>query len=353
MSLKSQTSIPRIGIVGAGWWATEHHLPSLASFDGAHLAAVADTDVDRARAAAGQFGADHSFSDAGELYASGAVDAVIVATTHSTHHALARSALDHGLHVLVEKPLALTGRDAWDLVARADERGLVLMVGYTYQFTSTAQRLRSAVAEGLLGDLYAIAAIFTSSVRQFYRGEWEPGAVVGPQPSTYSDPASGGGQGHTQVTHILGMALAVTDSRPAEVQAYMTRAGLDVDLADAISFRLIGGGVGSIASCGSISGDQPRAQLVHYLGSSGVAVQDLGSGTVSLAPNDGPVETLSLAPGESTYPTEAPARRFAEAIRGRADNPAPGPPAARTAALLESAYLSAEKGQPVAVWSPA
>ncbi len=345
---------PRIGVVGAGWWATEHHLPSIAAFDGARLVAVVDTSIDRARAAAVEFGAELVFSDADELFASGAVDAVIVATTHATHHGLARSALDHGLHVLVEKPLALTGSDAWDLVERADDQGLVLMVGYTYQFTSSAQQLRSAVADGLLGDLYTVAAIFTSSVERFYRGEWEPESAwaSGPQRETYSDPDGGGGQGHTQVTHALGMALTVTDSEPAEAQAYMTRAGLEVDLADAISFRLIGGAVGSVASCGSIRGDQPNVHMIHYLGSEGVAVQDLLTATVTLAPNDGPAEILVLSAGEPSYPADAPARRFAEAICGRPGNPAPGVPAARTAALLEAAYRSAEEGRPVGVWSP-
>lgn len=346
------SGVPRIGLIGTGWWATEHHLPSLAGFEGARLTAVADADIDRARAAATRFDIGHAFDDAEDLYASGTVDGVIIATTHATHHRLARAALDHGLHVFVEKPLALTARDAWDLVARSDDQGVHLMVGYTHLFTSTAQELRSVVASGWLGELIAVAAIFTSSVEQFYRGEGVAGETSGPQPDTYADPKAGGGQGHTQVTHALGMLLTVTAELPIEAHAYMTNGRVAVDLADAISFRFEGGAVGSVASSGSIRGEQPDAQVIHYLGSDGAAIQDLGSATVTLANGDGPRRVLSPAPDEGSYPADVPARRFAEVISGRSSNPAPAGPAARATALLESAYLSAATGKPVAVWSP-
>lgn len=343
---------PRIGVVGTGWWSTEHHLPSLAGYDGARLAAVADTDVDRARTASARFGIELAFSSAEELYASGAIDGVVVATPHTTHHPLARAALDHGLHVFVEKPLATTGSDAWDLVAVARARGLHLMAGYTYQFTSTAARLADRVKDGLLGPLIAVAAIYTSSVQAYYRGEWKPGMTVGPQPQTYADPSAGGGQGHTQVTHALGMLLAITGAHPIEAHAYMHNAGLAVDLADSISFRLDSGGVGSVASSGSITGDQPDSQVIHYLGTDGVAVQNLNDATVTLASKNGPREVLSLGHDEESYPTQAPVRRFADVIAGHATNPAPGEPAARAAAVLEAAYRSDASQGPVAVWSP-
>ncbi len=316
------------------------------------MTAVADADHERARAAARRFGAEASFGSAEELYASGAADGVIIATTHSTHSRLARAAVDRGLHVLVEKPLSLTGRDAWDLVSTARANDVRLMVGYTHQFTSTAQKLRSMVTDGWLGDLIAVAAIFTSRVEDFFRGRWMAGMSSGPNPGTYADPSQGGGQGHTQVTHVVGMILTVTGGRPSEAHAYMNHGRVKVDLADAVTFRLDGGAFGSVASSGSIRGEQPDAQVIHYIGSDGVAVQNLGDATVTLARSDGPREVLTPAPGEQTYPTHAPARRFADVIAGRADNPSPGEPGARAAALLESAYISARQGRPVPVWSP-
>ena len=64
-----------------------------------------------------------------------AVDGVVIAVPHTYHYEIARDALDAGVHVLVEKPMVLTSAHAWDLVRRAEEKGLELMVGTTFQFT--------------------------------------------------------------------------------------------------------------------------------------------------------------------------------------------------------------------------
>src|SRR5690606_6177983 len=130
---------PRIAVVGAGWWATTRHLPSLASYDGAELVAVCDTRPERARAAAERFGVPVTATDLPSALAATHIDGVVVATPHTTHYALARTALDAGVHVFVETPLTTTAAEAWELVKRAEANGLHLSVGYTYHYTRAAQ----------------------------------------------------------------------------------------------------------------------------------------------------------------------------------------------------------------------
>ena len=60
-------SAPRIGVIGTGWWASEYHIPSLLTYDGATLVAIADNDPDRLDLARKSFDVEHVFADPHEL----------------------------------------------------------------------------------------------------------------------------------------------------------------------------------------------------------------------------------------------------------------------------------------------
>lgn len=361
---------PRIGVVGTGWWATQFHIPSLQTYEGAELAALADPNPDALRRAAEAYDVSTTFADPKELYASGLVDGVVIAVPHAYHYEQARAALDNGLHVLVEKPMTLRSEHAYDLTQRAEAAGLRLMVGLTYQHTRAVQRLRAAFQNGEIGDLMLVSGLYSSMVEEYYRGRPDnyrsvfEFPVTGPDQSTYSDPAiSGGGQGQTQVTHAMGMVLYVTGKRVASVSAVMSNQGLAVDLVDAMSFTFAGGGIGTMAASGSIRPGQQSQQEFRYYGTEGFIVQDLLQGALSIHRNDGSVEefdpeagtALGAALGSADlYPADAPARAFADLIADpHADNFSPPGPAADTVAFLEAAYASAsDGGKLVVVASP-
>jgi predicted dehydrogenase len=84
------------------------------------------------------------------------VDALVIATPPRSHAPLALRALDEGKHVLVEKPLATEAKAGRRLVDRAEENGLVLMCGHTFEFNAAVWWLRDAVASEELGDLYYV-----------------------------------------------------------------------------------------------------------------------------------------------------------------------------------------------------
>ncbi len=92
---------PRIAVVGTGWWSANHHVPSLASYDGADLVALCDPQRDRAEQLAAEHGVPTVVADLDELLEL-RPDGVVIATPHVTHHELAARALDAGVHVLVE-----------------------------------------------------------------------------------------------------------------------------------------------------------------------------------------------------------------------------------------------------------
>jgi predicted dehydrogenase len=349
---------PRIGVIGTGWWAVEHHLPSLAAYPGARLTAIAEPNGAKAEAVADRFGVRWVFETADELIGSGLVDGVVVATPHASHYPIARAALDAGLHVLVEKPMALTAADAWDLVARADACRRHLMVGYTVQFTPAAARLKQAIETGELGSLHCVSGVFASVVERFLAGSPDDYAdafgysMWGPDPATYGDPANaGGGQATTQLTHLIGLIFAVTGLAVRRLTAFMYDGGRPVDLADAVSFDCVGGAVGTVAANGTLTPGQPIQQFCNFFGDRGSARIELDSGRLGIWRRDGSEEHVVPDGGEAGYPAARPVRVFAELIAGRAANPAPARPAARAVEFVEASYRSAASGRPVCIRS--
>jgi predicted dehydrogenase len=344
----------RVGVIGAGWWATQFHLPSLCEYEHADVVALVDPDQGRLDAAARRFEIERTFSDHGSLLDKRLVDAVVVAVPHAYHYEIARDAIDAGMHVLVEKPMVLQSREAADLIARSRAIRCHVVVGYTYQFTRHARRAREIVQSGRIGEIQLVSGLFASSVEAFFRGAPEEyaesidAAVTGPAARTYSDPSLvGGGQGQTQVTHGMGMVFWVTGRRAVEVTAHMSSCGLAVDLVDAIAYRFDNGAVGTMASTGALKPGQPKQQEFRYYGSEGFLLQELIQGKLAVHYADGAIEEISDMSESETYPAHLPARALIDLVLGRGANPAPPEPAAATVAFLEAAYRSAEQGGPV------
>lgn len=120
----------RVGIVGAGHLG-RIHARLLAGLENAQLVAVADPALEACRQAATENGAE-ALSNFRELV--GRVDAVILATPTTLHHAIGMELLRHGVHLLVEKPLAATTAQAEELVWSAGWHGAVLQVGHVERF---------------------------------------------------------------------------------------------------------------------------------------------------------------------------------------------------------------------------
>lgn len=342
----------RVGVIGAGWWATEVHIPAVAAHPDASVTAIADLDVSRLQTAADAFSIPARFASPDELVNSGLVDAVVVATSHASHYGIAAAVLEAGLHVLVEKPMTLRAHDAWDLVAAADRRGLHLVVGYTHQFTKHAAFVREALGSGAIGELRLVSGLQASMVESFYLGRAEdyrssvPFSVAAPRADTYADATvAGGGQGQTQLTHAVGMMLWVTGERVSSVSAQLEGFGLPLDLVDAVTFRLESGIVGTMASTGTVSPGQPPHLALHYFGTNGYIVHDIGAGTIAIRGEGLGDAPAPLAPNER-HPTAAPVRCLIDLVTGAvmADaNAAPGEAGARAVELIEAAYASAAR----------
>ena len=140
-----------IAVVGCGYWGSKH-VRVLHSIDAVGQVVLVDACEPRLRNIARTYPNAVRFASLEDALPH--VDAVIVATPPTTHVPLALMALDAGKHVLVEKPLAPTAREARTLIASAARSGTVLMVGHTFEYNPAVWKLRELVQNRVLGDVY-------------------------------------------------------------------------------------------------------------------------------------------------------------------------------------------------------
>jgi predicted dehydrogenase len=220
----------RIGVIGAGWIAAEH-VATLGRLDGAEVVAVCDLDEARARELGGGAAA---YTDWRELVERESPEAVFVCTPPLVHREVTVEALDRGIDVYLEKPIARGLDDARAIVEAAARSDAVCAVGYQWRGVEVLDDLREALGGQELGLLIGIATGPTKSRPWFL------------------DRAQGGGNLLERASHGIDLARAVG----GEVVAVQAAAGAiplaqsagergDIEDAAAIVLRFESGAVGS------------------------------------------------------------------------------------------------------------
>jgi predicted dehydrogenase len=201
----------RLGIVGTGAIAQLAHLPVLSKLKGAELVAVCDNDGVKARALADRFGIPDVFTDIDELLEFDELDAVVIATPNHLHEPHTLAALSRGVHVLCERPLALTPKGIERIITASQRSEKKVVVGNNHRFRSDVQALASFLRGGELGKLTGVRA-----------GAYHPPASVAGW--RRNRPEAGGGafleHGFTQLDLALWLAEFPD---PVRVSAYMDR----------------------------------------------------------------------------------------------------------------------------------
>ena len=146
----------RFAIIGWGYWGPKI-ARNIMALPHASLRIVADMDTHRLASLSSAFPEIQATTHVEDIWDSH-VDAVIIATPVHTHFTLAKAALLHGKHVLVEKPLTTNVAQAEELIALATKQQLVLAVGHTFLYNPAVQQLRKMILDGDLGKIYCVEA---------------------------------------------------------------------------------------------------------------------------------------------------------------------------------------------------
>lgn len=141
-----------VGIIGLGYWGP-NWLRNFAVTPGWRLVWGSDLSAERIAKLSRQYPAVRFTKHAEDLFADPSLDVVVIATPTSSHYALAKAALEAGKHVLVEKPMTETAKEAESLVTLARRKKRFLFVDHTFAFTEAVRKIEGIVRANVLGEL--------------------------------------------------------------------------------------------------------------------------------------------------------------------------------------------------------
>ncbi|CAA9296471.1 MAG: Myo-inositol 2-dehydrogenase [uncultured Chloroflexi bacterium] len=151
----------RFGIIGSGGIARGAHIPQLLSHGKAEIAWCADVSEATAKDAAARAGTADCGTDYVALLRERPVDAVTIGTPHNAHHAAVMAALEAGVHVCCEKPLAMNVAEAQEMAELARAKGVITFVPFSYWFVPAARLLKELIDQGHLGEILHVTGYYS------------------------------------------------------------------------------------------------------------------------------------------------------------------------------------------------
>ena len=158
----------RIGLMGCGVVADYGHSHAIAQTEGLTLAALYDPNPEALARLAARYPAAQAFTDVEAFYRCG-LDAVSITSPAPVHRENLRGAAQHGLHVLCEKPLGMNEEEIAEMIALADQAGILFATALCYRFSPVAQKIKQMVDERWIGDIRAMRLIYLWDLH----GKWE------------------------------------------------------------------------------------------------------------------------------------------------------------------------------------
>jgi predicted dehydrogenase len=315
----------RVGVIGAGAAAEGIHLPALARTSGVETVAIVDPSADRLEHVANRFGVPGRYRDHRDAMAH--IDAAIVGIPHQYHAPVTVDLLKAGVHVLVEKPMALSTAECDDMIRASEDSGARLAVGLLRRFAPTLRYTKDALDSGLLGTIRS----FDVREGMVFRWPVKSAAMFSPRC---------GGVLADIGTHVVDLLLwwfgdvagfQYWDDAAGGVEA---DAVMHVEMAGGITGRVELSRTRDLRNSCVIRGDRGTLEVGTKTDS-----------TVTLTPIHG---TSSLS-GRAVLPNQQPPGSlsdlfawqmadFARAVQTHSSPAVPGSEARRSVAILESCY---------------
>ncbi|HYZ74959.1 MAG TPA: Gfo/Idh/MocA family oxidoreductase [Chthoniobacterales bacterium] len=174
MSLQNDSREPpderkvRYAVVGAGWISQEDFMPGVEHTGNSVMTALVTGDRTKAKALAKRYAISrlYDYDDYEKMLESGEVDAVYLAVPNSMHRDYAVAALNAGIHVLCEKPMARTEEECREMIEAADREGAKLMIAYRLHFDEASVEAIEMVRSGMIGDPRFFSSVFAQQLSE-------------------------------------------------------------------------------------------------------------------------------------------------------------------------------------------
>jgi predicted dehydrogenase len=320
-----------LALVGCGGMAQSYHAPKLQQIDECRVVAVVDPAASARQIVREKFfpGAA-AFASLDELLEKRSIhlDGVVLVTPHADHYPQAKAALEHGLHVLVEKPMVVNSDHALDLWRTVNRTGKLLEITAQAPYSAAYQFLARERDAARLGQIQLMHGWIAQGWKAATTGKWRQIPSV-----------SGGGMVYDTGAHLLNGILWLLNELPSDVYCAMGNAQTAVDINGVATFRFASGAMASIA----IGGNCPSwgAQLVMQTDRFR-AEADAHGGKLELLHDGKPVPIEP--PADDRPAAFTPHRNFIDALLGRAPLICPVRYGVMLSALMDAMYESARTG---------
>jgi predicted dehydrogenase len=189
----------QVAIIGCGAMG-DIHARCLARIDGVRVRAFCDADEARAATLRTEFNADYATHDPERVLRDSSVDAVYICTHHDTHSALAIRAAEEKKHVMMEKPLALTLQECYNVGNAVEKHGVKFMTGFKMRYYPSVALAREFIPSPIV------------TTAQMMDGRW-------PEDFWANDPVKGGGNVLSQGCHTMDLVCHLNGSEPVRIYA--------------------------------------------------------------------------------------------------------------------------------------
>jgi predicted dehydrogenase len=196
------SKVIRVGLLAYGAIGDQHN-SAVNATEGLLLTAVADTNPDRLAAAKSVSPEVITFTDSGALLDSGLIDLVVISTPPNSHYSWAKESLSRGLHVILEKPMALTIEQCDELIELAAAKKLLLVVYQNRRYDADFLTMKELIDDGAIGEVF--------SYESFVGGYSKPCSYW------HSDVSVSGGAIFDWGSHFIDQILAIIPGEVASV----------------------------------------------------------------------------------------------------------------------------------------
>ena len=325
----------RIGFIGAGG-ISHGHWERLHATGKAEVVALNDpspASLKRFYArCAGSEGLP-TYKDYRDMIKKEQLDAVAILSPHYVHFDQAYTCLSKGLHVLTEKPMVCTIKDAKAVIKKAQEAKRVYMISYQRHFEPCFRYMREQIIKGAIGEVQFVQAIQCQEWLRATKGTWRQKIKE-----------SCGGQLNDSGSHLVDIVMWVTGMKVSEVAAYSVNFGGEVDINSTLAMKFENGALGSM----SIIGNAPTWYEDHSIvgGKGAFYLRQTDSGD-NLIQQDAVGHRVKI--NLPKY-TKSPDSNFLDCILGKDVPQTPPECGLRTIEVTEAAWKSAAAGgKPVKV----
>lgn len=222
-------------VIGAGGIADRRTIPAILADRGSKLLAVMDKNEQTAKIIGKKYGVPY-YSDEKEMLFKHDCDAVYIGTPIACHYEQALTCLHHGVHVFMEKPIAMDCKSGAEIVAKFKEKGKLLFIGYMMKYHNLHEQAKKIVQEGRIGKTVDVRLQFSCWYPDIV-GAWRQKKALG-----------GGGAIMDLAVHCIELIEFILDDEIAEVKAFYCTQTFSYEVEDSavICFKTSKGVLGHI-----------------------------------------------------------------------------------------------------------